>query len=57
MNVVRSWHSSKWLNSAKRRRCHAKHRAKLCRMLGWHVDCIATVGEMRQELRDRRGRR
>lgn len=47
-------HSDKWLNSAARRRLHAKQRAKLARLLGWHVDCIATHGEMLQTLRARR---
>lgn len=47
-------HSSNWLNSAKRRRVHAKARAKLCSMLGWPVDCIATTGEILQAAREQR---
>lgn len=43
--------SSKWLNSAKRRRLHLKQRARLAGILGWPVDCVATTGEMLQTLR------
>lgn len=45
--------SDKWLNSAKRRRLHAHQRARLARILGWHIECIATTGEMLQTLRER----
>lgn len=47
-------HSNKWINSASRRRLHAKQRARLCKILGWHIECIATTGEMLQTLRERR---
>lgn len=46
--------SSKWLNSAKRRRIQAKFRAKLCALLGWPVDCAATTGEILQSARKAR---
>ena len=49
-------HSSAWMNSEKRRRLHAKQRAKLARLLGWHIECNATTGEMLQTLRERAGR-
>jgi hypothetical protein len=48
-----SKHSSKWINSAARRRLHANQRARLARMLGWHIDCIATTREMLQTLREK----
>lgn len=52
MNIGK--HSSKWINGAARRRLHATQRARLARMLGWHIECIATTGEMIQTLRERR---
>jgi len=49
-------HYRQWQNSEKRRRLHLHQRRRLCRMLGWHVDCIATVCEMLQTLRARRAK-
>jgi hypothetical protein len=46
-------HSSKWINSAARRRLHLAQRARLARILGWPVDCVASTGEMIQTLRER----
>lgn len=43
--------STKWQNSAARRRCHAKHRAALCRILNIPVDCVADISELRQMAR------
>lgn len=44
----------KWLNSAKRRRIHAKFRSKLCRMLNCPFDSCFTTGELLQDARDER---
>lgn len=45
-------HSNKWINSAARRRAHAKFRRNLCRILGWPVDCCATTSEILQSARE-----
>lgn len=46
--------SSKWLNSAKRRRIQAKFRRHLCRILQCPVDSCFTTSEL---LRDARAER
>lgn len=46
--------STKWQNSAARRRCHAKFRAKLCRILSAPIDSCYTTSEL---LRDARAAR
>lgn len=51
MNIGK--HGGKWLNSAKRRRIHAKFRSNLCRLMGWPVDCCATTGEILQSAREK----
>jgi hypothetical protein len=38
--------TSKWINSAARRRVHAKFRAKLCELLGCPIDSCFTTGEL-----------
>ena len=43
--------SSKWLNSAERRRIHAKFRAKLCAMLNCPIDSCFTTGELLRDAR------
>ena len=43
--------STKWQNSAARRRCHAKYRAALCRILNCPIDSCYTTGELRRDAR------
>jgi hypothetical protein len=43
--------SSKWVNSAKRRRVQAKFRRNPCRILGWPVDYCSTTSEILQSAR------
>lgn len=40
-----------WQNSAARRRCHAKFRAKLCRILDCPIDSCYTTGELLRDAR------
>lgn len=47
--------SSKWLNSAKRRRIQAKFRRHLCRILKCPVDSCYTTGELLRDARALRG--
>ena len=49
-------HSAKWLNSAMRRRCHAKYRRHLCAILNLPVDCAGSTGELVQWARETHGR-
>ena len=46
--------SSKWVNSAARRRCHAKFRQALCRMLGCSIDSCYSTGELLRDARQLR---
>lgn len=46
--------SSKWINSAKRRRCHAKFRRNLCRILRCPVDSWYGTGELLRDARQAR---
>jgi hypothetical protein len=43
--------SSKWVNSAKRRRVQAKFRHNLCRILSCPVDSCYTTGELLRDAR------
>jgi hypothetical protein len=43
--------STKWANSAARRRCHAKYRAALCRILNCPVDSCYTTSELARDAR------
>ena len=52
MNIGK--HSSKWINSAARRRCHAKFRRHLCRILGCPVDSCYSTGELHRDARKER---
>lgn len=46
--------SSKWANSAARRRCHAKFRRKLCLILNLRIDCAGSTGELLRWARELR---
>lgn len=46
---------SKWINSAARRRAHAKFRRHLCRILQCPVDSCFTTGELLRDARIARG--
>jgi hypothetical protein len=50
-------HSSKWINSAKRRRVHAKFRRHLCRILGCPMDSCYSTGELLRDARRERDER
>ena len=43
--------SSEWINSAKRRRCHAKFRRHLCRILKCPIDSCYTTSELHRDAR------
>lgn len=43
--------SSKWINSAKRRRIQAKFRRNLCRILRCPVDSCYSTGELLRDAR------
>lgn len=49
MNIGK--HSAKWINSAKRRRVHAKFRRKLCAILNCPIDSCYTTGELLRDAR------
>lgn len=44
--------STKWVNSAARRRAHAKFRRHVCRIAGVPFDSCATTGELVAALRE-----
>lgn len=48
-------HTSKWINSAARRRAHAKFRRHLCRILGCPFDSCYSTGELLRDARANRG--
>jgi len=43
--------SSKWVNSAARRRNQAKYRRVLCRLLGCPIDSCYSTGELLRDAR------
>lgn len=43
--------SSKWVNSAARRRNQAKYRRALCRLLGCPIDSCYSTGELLRDAR------
>lgn len=47
--------SRKWQNSAARHRCHAKFRAKLCRILACPFDSGYSTGELLRDARRLKG--
>lgn len=47
--------SSKWINSAARRRNQLKYRRHLCRILGCPIDSCYTTGELRRDAYRERG--
>lgn len=49
--------STKWVNSAKRRRIQDKFRDKLCRLTGYDFDCCASTGEILKQARQDRNSR
>lgn len=49
--------TTKWQNSAARRRAHAKFRKHLCRILGCPVDSCYTTGELLRDARAERAAR
>jgi len=52
------WMTPQWQNSAARRRCQARYRAALVRILGWAIEgtgrdrYAATTGELRAWARE-----
>lgn len=62
--ALHGYMSERWQNSAARRRCHARYRAALVRILGWEPETTApgdryaaTTGELRRWAHEERERR